>query len=208
MIHVPGGAAERSVISASSSPSQKEPQHSETYDPRKREPQHAHAESTCLWELVSHGGRFGLQIVLITSPSVLTQVPLLYHFHPSVSLHARQILTSVQDTATPDLGLNTLSHFLDRFMYKNPKKPKPRGVSAMQPMAAGNDEAGTVRLVRARNMRAIDVLSWAMTCAHLYIAHDILDVFGTVMKIKLTETAVWDALYELEFPVPSSAAPG
>lgn len=24
----------------------------EPYDPRKREPQYAHAESTCLWELV------------------------------------------------------------------------------------------------------------------------------------------------------------
>ncbi|KAF9510895.1 hypothetical protein BS47DRAFT_37033 [Hydnum rufescens UP504] len=126
MIYVPEGAAKRSVVSASSSPSKQEPHHSEAYDPRKREPQYAHAESTCLWELV----------------------PLLHHFHPSVSLHAKQILTSVQVTATPDLGLNTLSHFLDRFVYKNPKKPKPRGASAMQPMAAGNDEAGMVRLVR------------------------------------------------------------
>jgi ribosome biogenesis protein MAK21 len=110
MIHVPEGAAKRSVVSASSSPSKKEPYHSESYDPRKREPQYAHAESACLWELVSHGDRFGLQIVLIPSPSILAQVPLLHHFHPSVSLHARQILTSVQVTATPDLGLNTLSH--------------------------------------------------------------------------------------------------
>lgn len=50
-------------------------------------------------------------------------------------------------TATEDLNLNTVSHFLDRFVYKNPKRPKPRGMSAMQPSAAPQD-GGTVRLVR------------------------------------------------------------
>ncbi|KAF8308582.1 CBF-domain-containing protein [Clavulina sp. PMI_390] len=99
---------------------------SEAYDARKRDPQYAHAESTCLWELV----------------------PLLHHFHPSVSLHASQILTSAQVTATPDLALNTLSHFLDRFVYKNPKQPKPRGASAMQPAASAHDGSGSVHLVK------------------------------------------------------------
>lgn len=51
-------------------------------------------------------------------------------------------------TATPDLALNTLSHFLDRFVYKNPKKPKPRGASAMQPAASAHDASGSVHLVR------------------------------------------------------------
>jgi len=38
--------------------------------------------------------------------------------------------------------LNTLSHFLDRFVYKNPKKPKPKGASAMQPGASASDGIG------------------------------------------------------------------
>lgn len=34
-------------------------------------------------------------------------------------------------------------------MYKNPKKPKPRGTSAMQPAAdLGNDTRTTVRLIK------------------------------------------------------------
>jgi ribosome biogenesis protein MAK21 len=63
---------------------------------------------------------------------------MLRHFHPSVSLHARQLLSSQPLTATPDLSLNTISHFLDRFVYKNPKKPKLKGDSAMQPGLASN----------------------------------------------------------------------
>ena len=51
-------------------------------------------------------------------------------------------------TATADLSLNTLSHFLDRFVYKNAKKPKPKGASAMQPAAAAADGAGGVKLLK------------------------------------------------------------
>ena len=66
-----------------------------------------------------------------------------------MSLHAQQLLTSAHVTATPDLALNTVSHFLDRFVYKNPKKPKPRGASAMQPAASKMSGAGgAVRLIR------------------------------------------------------------
>ena len=50
-------------------------------------------------------------------------------------------------TANADLSLNTLSHFLDRFVYKNPKKPKPKGSSAMQPGAAASDGTN-VRIVK------------------------------------------------------------
>ncbi|KAJ3567250.1 hypothetical protein NP233_g6482 [Leucocoprinus birnbaumii] len=90
----------------------------ETYDPRKRDPLYAHASSSPLWELT----------------------PLLTHYHPTISLLTRQLLTAQPLTATPDLSQNTLSHFLDRFVYKNPKK-KPSGVegkgsSAMQPSAS------------------------------------------------------------------------
>lgn len=98
------------------------------YDPRKREPEFAHASSSPLWELL----------------------PLLSHYHPTVSLHARQLLLSQPLTSTPDLALNTLSHFLDRFVYKNPKKqiPKQKGSSAMQPAAGDAISGGGVRLIR------------------------------------------------------------
>ncbi|CAE6341998.1 unnamed protein product [Rhizoctonia solani] len=96
-----------------------------SYDPKKRDPQWANAHRTCLWELL----------------------PFLHHYHPSVSLHARQLLTGAQITATADLGLNTLTHFLDRFVYRNPKKSKPRPVSVMHP--AAHDPDGTrVRLMK------------------------------------------------------------
>ncbi|GJJ14710.1 hypothetical protein Clacol_008977 [Clathrus columnatus] len=82
-----------------------------TYDPKKRDPQYANAQYSSLWELI----------------------PLQSHYHPSVALHARQLLTHSPVTATPDLGLNTLSHFLDRFVYRNAKnKTTNKGTSAMQ----------------------------------------------------------------------------
>lgn len=48
-------------------------------------------------------------------------------------------------TASADLSQNTLAHFLDRFVYKNPKKAKPKGESAMQPAAA---DVNGVKLLR------------------------------------------------------------
>ncbi|EIW51269.1 CBF-domain-containing protein [Trametes versicolor FP-101664 SS1] len=86
-----------------------------SYDPRKRDPQYAHTFATPIYEL----GR-------------LTIIPLLHHYHPAISLHARQLLSSTPITSSPDLSQNTLSHFLDRFIYKNAKKPKPKGSSAIR----------------------------------------------------------------------------
>jgi ribosome biogenesis protein MAK21 len=77
--------------------------------------------------------------------SLLYQTPLLNHYHPAVSLHARQLLSSQPLTASADLSQNTLSHFLDRFVYKNPKQIKTgdsaggKGASAMQPAASAVD---------------------------------------------------------------------
>ncbi|KAH9916522.1 CBF/Mak21 family-domain-containing protein [Fomitopsis serialis] len=90
------------------------------YDPRKRDPQFAHASASPMYELL----------------------PLLHHYHPTISLHARQLFTSAPLTAAPDLALNTLSHFLDRFVYKNPKQPRTKGPSAMQPAASAADGTG------------------------------------------------------------------
>ncbi|RPD58303.1 CBF-domain-containing protein [Lentinus tigrinus ALCF2SS1-7] len=97
-----------------------------TYDPRKRDPQYAHAFASPMYELL----------------------PLLHHYHPTISLHARQLFTSAPITGSPDLSLNTLSHFLDRFVYKNPKKPKPKGSSAMQPSLDNASSAHGVTLVK------------------------------------------------------------
>ncbi|SOV09034.1 related to MAK21 - protein required for 60S ribosomal subunit biogenesis [Ustilago sp. UG-2017a] len=83
------------------------------YDGRKREARFANAGTTCLWEVL----------------------PLLSHYHPSVSVHALQLVEGDKITTNADLSLNTLSHFLDRFVYRNPKqKSSLRGASAMQPM--------------------------------------------------------------------------
>ncbi|KIK41026.1 hypothetical protein CY34DRAFT_806572 [Suillus luteus UH-Slu-Lm8-n1] len=97
----------------------------EQYDPRKREPQFAHPSASPLFELI----------------------PLIHHYHPTVSLHAQQLLSGQPITSSPDLSLNTLSHFLDRFVYKNPKKIKTKGSSAMQPAASANDRIG-VKLLK------------------------------------------------------------
>ena len=87
------------------------------------------------------------------------QIPLLHHYHPAIALHARQLLSSQGLTASADLSQNTLSHFLDRFVYKNPKKlkagenanesvtAKAKGASAMQPAASGLDGTG-VKLMK------------------------------------------------------------
>ena len=92
------------------------------YDGRKRQPQFANADSSCLWELT----------------------PFLDHFHPSVSLQANQLLLSQPLTGSADISLNSLVSFLDRFVYRNPKKTvQPKGASIMQP-AAANDRSGMV----------------------------------------------------------------
>lgn len=53
--------------------------------------------------------------------------------------------------AKPDLSMHTLIHFLDRFVYRNPKKTagKPRGSSIMQPLAGG-DNGGVLVSVRSK----------------------------------------------------------
>ena len=53
----------------------------------------------------------------------------------------------------PDLASNTLAHFLDRFVYRNPKATKKsRGASIMQPII-GNDTSGLI-VSAQRNGRA------------------------------------------------------
>lgn len=93
------------------------PKQSNAYDPRKRDPEHSNADRSCLWELL----------------------PFTNHFHPSVSLNASNLLEHKPMSGKPDLTLHTLTHFLDRFVYRTPKASAGvRGASIMQPLAGGD----------------------------------------------------------------------
>ena len=90
------------------------------YDGRKRDPKYSNADRSSLWEVTTF----------------------LQHYHPSVSLFATRLLTHSEMPPKPDLSLNTLIHFLDRFVYRNPKiTSATRGASIMQPMAGGDSSA-------------------------------------------------------------------
>jgi ribosome biogenesis protein MAK21 len=122
---------------------------------KKREPQYAHADASCLWELVS---------LSHTIPGGMTdrQMPFLNHFHPSVSLQANQLLLSQPLTGSADISLNTLVSFLDRFVYRNPKKTlQPKGASIMQPAAAGDSSGMIVNNKGARSAEGTYVNSEA-----------------------------------------------
>ncbi|KAL4780464.1 CBF/Mak21 family-domain-containing protein [Aspergillus varians] len=84
------------------------------YDPRKRDPEHSNADKACLWEML----------------------PYLSHFHPSVSVNAAHLLENQPMSGKPDMTIHTLTHFLDRFVYRTPKAAATtRGSSLMQPLA-------------------------------------------------------------------------
>ncbi|KAG8911303.1 hypothetical protein FRC00_006735 [Tulasnella sp. 408] len=103
------------------------------YDPKTNDPLLAYAEAARLWEIV----------------------PLLYHYHPAVSLHARQLLAGETMTSSADLSLHSLSSFLDRFVSRAPKKPASRGTSLMQPGTA-NDGSVLVRQLRGVGTNIVD----------------------------------------------------
>lgn len=91
--------------------------HQGRYDGRKRDPEFSGADGSGLWELS----------------------PLLTHFHPSVALFASRLMTHESMPPKPDLAQNTLMHFLDRFVYRNPKQQSAttrRGPSIMQPIGS------------------------------------------------------------------------
>ncbi|KAG0649840.1 Ribosome biogenesis NOC1 [Hyphodiscus hymeniophilus] len=90
------------------------------YDGRKRDPEHSNADKTCLWETI----------------------PFLVHFHPSVSMFASRLLNDEKMPPKPDLTSHTLTHFLDRFVYRNAKAAAggPKGGSIMQPLSGGDNK--------------------------------------------------------------------
>lgn len=87
------------------------------------------------------------------------------HYHPSVSLFGTRLESHDVLPPKPDLNSNTLSHFLDRFVYRNPKvKNTSRGTSIMQPMAA-SDSSGL--LVTAKTTRPTEVPVNSESFSHL-----------------------------------------
>lgn len=55
-----------------------------------------------------------------------------------MSVNAAHLLDHETMSGKPDLSLHTLSHFLDRFIYRTPKTSKgAKGSSIMQPLAGG-----------------------------------------------------------------------
>ncbi|KAF9547989.1 hypothetical protein EC957_007502 [Mortierella hygrophila] len=100
----------------------KKPEGALKYDGRKREPLYSNADKTSLWEMA----------------------PFLSHFHPTVSLYAAHILSNQPIEGKPEFFQHALIHFLNRMVYKNPKKQRDdvntalgtKGSSIMQPMAA------------------------------------------------------------------------
>uniref|UniRef100_A0A060T4W5 ARAD1B03190p n=1 Tax=Blastobotrys adeninivorans TaxID=409370 RepID=A0A060T4W5_BLAAD len=129
--------------------SEHEPAESEAacYDGKKRDPAFANASSSRLWELAF----------------------LAHHYHPTVSYYADAYLNNDDsELIKPDLTLHTLVHFLDKFVYKNARKPTSKGQSIMQPLAGGDAELlpgatdGSQKPINARkwsdiNLEDVDV---------------------------------------------------
>ncbi|KAI5952835.1 MAK21 [Candida jiufengensis] len=101
---------ETKTIEATESTPSKEA--NEEYDPKKRDPKFANANKSSLWEIDLF----------------------LKHYHPTIEIYAQSFIDNTPQQK-PDLGLYTLAHFLDRFVYKNAKaKPQTKGSSIMQPL--------------------------------------------------------------------------
>ncbi|KAK3310332.1 CBF/Mak21 family-domain-containing protein [Chaetomium strumarium] len=98
------------------------------YDGRKRDPEHSNAHRSCLWELG----------------------PFFSHYHPSACLFARNLLAPQKTLPKPDLANHTLMHFLDKFVYRNPKaEESKRGGSIMQPVLASGSASHVVASSKA-----------------------------------------------------------
>ncbi len=112
------------------------PRKKELYDGRKRDPSHSNASQSCLWEIL----------------------PFLLHYHPSVSLFAHRFLLHDPMPPKPDLQSHTLIHFLDRFVYRNPKSTTPaRGASIMQPMSSSSTNlVSSAASFRERNKQPVN----------------------------------------------------
>ncbi|EEQ28772.1 RNA-binding ribosome biosynthesis protein mak21 [Microsporum canis] len=138
------------------------------YDPRKRDPEQSNADRSCLWELL----------------------PYLSHYHPSVAVSAKQLLTHEKMSGKPDLTIHTLTHFLDRFVYKTPKAtPSLRGSSIMQPLAGGDSSGLLVTSGRNAAQQPVNSESFWRKQSDEVAAEDVFfhDYFNRLGKDKLRQ---------------------
>ncbi|KAI7884054.1 CBF-domain-containing protein [Lichtheimia hyalospora FSU 10163] len=109
------------------------------YDGRKRDPRFSKAETSCLWELI----------------------PFRNHYHPSVAKFANMLFNDEKIAEQSDMHNFTLIHFLDRFVYRNPKKATTtRGKSIMQPLP-GRQDGGILMTRGTQQEHAVPVNSEA-----------------------------------------------
>ncbi|GBF61142.1 ribosome biogenesis protein [Trichophyton mentagrophytes] len=138
------------------------------YDPRKRDPEQSNADRSCLWELL----------------------PYLSHYHPSVAVSAKQLLLHEKMSGKPDLTIHTLTHFLDRFVYKSPKAaPSLRGSSIMQPLAGGDSSGLLVTSGRNTIQQPVNSESFWRKRSDEVSAEDVFfhDYFNRLGKDKLRQ---------------------
>ncbi|KAK9456253.1 CBF/Mak21 family-domain-containing protein [Dipodascopsis uninucleata] len=118
------------------------------YDGKTHDPLRANASFSNLWELAL----------------------LKKHFHPTVVHFATSFMEHSDPGSRPDLALYTLTHFLDRFVYKTPKsksKSKEGGNSSiMQPFAQSSAYAAKdILLLSTKSSRkdvpAVNSINWA-----------------------------------------------
>lgn len=77
-------------------------------------------------------------------------MPFLSHYHPSVCVFAKNVLNRQKTLPKPDLANHTLMHFLDKFVYRNPKtEESKRGGSIMQPILASGSASNIVASSKA-----------------------------------------------------------
>ncbi|KAG5437810.1 hypothetical protein PCANB_000524 [Pneumocystis canis] len=88
------------------------------YDSRKRDPRYSNVDNSYLWELI----------------------PFLHHFHPTITSFAKSLLYGYEMPSEPNLSLYTLSHFLNKFIYRDPKTKISSQHSIMQSMFQKNNK--------------------------------------------------------------------
>ncbi len=90
-------------------------------------------------------------------------MPFFAHYHPSVCVFAGNLLTRQKALPKPDLANHTLMHFLDKFVYRNPKaEESKRGGSIMQPILASGSSSHIVASSKAaaRQQPAVNASSF------------------------------------------------
>ncbi|OMJ17470.1 Ribosome biogenesis protein MAK21 [Smittium culicis] len=111
---------------------------SDTYDPYKRDPLYSNASNSRCWETII----------------------MLRHFHPTVAIQVAKLVNGERIEKSSNLHIHSLTHFLDRFVYRKPKKEsKKKGSSIMQPLVLDSETQNT--LMNSSNLIGSGQLTWS-----------------------------------------------